>query len=946
MTITIYGWSTKSVDRGLCLPRGGPYVLTAGHAVDYQQTLGAQEQLLVRFQWLGQHKYPFEYTARILITDSSEQDIAIVEIDDPSFDQSLVPVRWAEVDRDNPQSIDQCWAMGFPKFNEKNKPSGSGVPLRDGVQVAGGINPGSNRGSETLELLVTARPSDQPIPNQSLANSPWEGMSGAVVFAPDGDGGYVAVGVVVEHHRPAGTSCLTLAPVSALVELLHSVPEEASRDPVRVLAVDNPTRWVRLPHPKESGTSAAVTYPHAYRVSDTDPRWLGVHRAIEMSERVSNTLPLYVLRDVDLDGRGLRARLSVIAKRGGFILLIGGSSAGTTRSGYEAIQAVLADWWVVYPANADQVGKLAGRPSARTVVWLDEIQRYFDGEHGLTAETIRTLLAAAEPIAIVGTIWPERYAAYTVVPAPAGPDPHQKEREVLELAHPIRIRATFSREEQARARAAATHDSRIRVALETPKYGLTQALAAAPQLVSRWEDADPYARAVLTAAIDITRLGANAPLSANLLRAAAVDYCTPEQRAIAQGNWFEAAAEYATHLVHGAARALIPVTNEVGMGSSVGYVFAEYLLHYASTIHRRVRVPAGIWNTLSEHIRDPNDAARLAEQAENRMLYGIAESLYRVAAPSDDRAARRLAALLVRRGGEGELRTRADAGDDAAADELATILVERGDKRALQARFKAGDRHATLGLAFLYLRHGRVLRATKLLRSLPEDFAPAGCAIAYIWTKIGKLRMAIDAVRPGAETGDRHAQARLAELLYKCSDEEELRNRADKGDPSAQLYLAKILEDRRDEKELRVRADDGDWFSANRLAHLLVARGAEQELRTRADQGDSAARGCLAELLHDRGSEPELRMRANKGDVAAACRLADLLESEGQVRSVIDLLRPFVDEGDTGSSYRLASILARHGLMAELQTELDAGNSQVASVLHVAGIHGSWPTDR
>ena len=55
-----------------------------------------------------------------------------------------------------------------------------------------------------------------------------------------------------------------------------------------------------------------------------------------------------------------------------------------------------------------------------------------------------------------------------------------------------------------------------RLALGAVGYGLTQTLAAAPQLVARWEDAraaDPYAWAVLTAALDAARLGARAPLS-------------------------------------------------------------------------------------------------------------------------------------------------------------------------------------------------------------------------------------------------------------------------------------------------------------------------------------------------------------------------------------------------------------------------------------------------
>ena len=51
----------------------------------------------------------------------------------------------------------------------------------------------------------------------------------------------------------------------------------------------------------------------------------------------------------------------------------------------------------------------------------------------------------------------------------------------------------------------AVRDRRLQVALSAAGYGLTQTLAAAPQLVTRWENtrvAAPYGWAVLTAAPD------------------------------------------------------------------------------------------------------------------------------------------------------------------------------------------------------------------------------------------------------------------------------------------------------------------------------------------------------------------------------------------------------------------------------------------------------------
>jgi len=352
-------------------------------------------------------------------------------------------------------------------------------------------------------------------------------------------------------------------------------------------------------------------------------------------------LPEYVPRDVDAVEFGIRAKVAAAAKRGGFVLLVGGSSVGKTRCAVEAVRAVLPDWWLMHPAGPAEVAALAQVPYPRMVVWLDELQRYLDGEHGLAGGVVRALLSVSHPAVIIATLWPDRYAVYTTMPAPGGPDPHAREREMLELADVVRIAAEFGPAERDRTRAAAAaRDPRLAVALGAAGYGLTQTLAAAPQLVARWEDArasDPYAWAVLTAALDAARLGARAPLSAGFLRAAAPGYCTSAQQAQAPGNWFEQALAYATGTLHGAAAAMSPAGAD--MGQVTGYTAADYLIQHASRKRRAARVPASTWDALRGHIRDPADAARLADSAKRRLLYCYAVPLYRHAADAGDGSA-------------------------------------------------------------------------------------------------------------------------------------------------------------------------------------------------------------------------------------------------------------------------------------------------------------------
>jgi hypothetical protein len=266
----------------------------------------------------------------------------------------------------------------------------------------------------------------------------------------------------------------------------------------------------------ETRNAGASRPTGAVRAGEADLRRLGVHAAISVDGVRDEVPPEYVPRDADGTGHGVRAQVEAAAGRGGFVLLVGGSSVGKTRCAAEAVRAVLPDWWLVHPGGPGEVAALAAAPPGRVVVWLDELQRYLDGEHGLTGGIVRALLGAPGPVVIIGTLWPDRYASYTGVPAPGGPDPHTREREVLDLASVICISGELSPAEQDRARAAAARDPRVRVALAADGYGLTQTLAAAPQLVTRWEAARgtaPYGWAVLRACqVFCVSLGSRCPL--------------------------------------------------------------------------------------------------------------------------------------------------------------------------------------------------------------------------------------------------------------------------------------------------------------------------------------------------------------------------------------------------------------------------------------------------
>ena len=383
---------------------------------------------------------------------------------------------------------------------------------------------------------------------------------------------------------------------------------------------------------RAQAVSVLAGHPAGVRAGEADLRRLGVHEAISVPGTAAGALPEYVPRDADAARAGVRARVAAAAERGGFVLLVGGSSVGKTRCAAEAIRALVPDWQLVHPAGPAEVAALAAGPPPRTVVWLDELQRYLGGEHGLTGGVVRALLGAPGPVMLIGTLWPDLYSTWTAVRAPGRADPHAREREVLGLADVVRIAPVFSPREQDRARAAAGRDPQLRAALAAGGYGLTQTLAAAPQLVARWEDAReaaPYAWAVLTAALDAARLGARAPLTAGFLRAAAPGYCTSAQQAEAPGNWFEQALAYATTKLHGAAAALAPAG--AGMGQVTGYTVADYLDQHGRAQRVSQIPPPEFWAAAAVHATSGEQVA-LAEAADIRGLYRPAAQLLKNAA--------------------------------------------------------------------------------------------------------------------------------------------------------------------------------------------------------------------------------------------------------------------------------------------------------------------------
>ena len=103
----------------------------------------------------------------------------------------------------------------------------------------------------------------------------------------------------------------------------------------------------------------------AVRVGEADPRRLGVHAAISVPGVPDEVPPEYVPRDADAAEFGVRAKVAAAAERGGFVLLVGGSSVGQdpVRGRGGARRCCRTGGWCIRPGRTE-VAALARRAGA------------------------------------------------------------------------------------------------------------------------------------------------------------------------------------------------------------------------------------------------------------------------------------------------------------------------------------------------------------------------------------------------------------------------------------------------------------------------------------------------------------------------------------------------------------------------------------------------------
>jgi uncharacterized protein YidB (DUF937 family) len=390
-----------------------------------------------------------------------------------------------------------------------------------------------------------------------------------------------------------------------------------------------------------------------------DPFALEVHPSVEsdVPQPGLPVLPEYVPREHDAALAQVVTATAAGTSR--IAVLVGGSSTGKTRACWQALELLRGrepGWRLWHPV--DPQAALAGLPivGPRTVLWLNDAERYLDtadaaGEQ--VAARLRELLQDPDrgPVLALGTLWPEYWAELTTRPQKS-PDPHAQARELLG-DHDIPVPAAFT-DEQLRQLWDAGDPRLAQAAAESRDGQVIQYLTGAPELLHRYRNASPAARALIEAAMDGRRLGMPATLSQAFLETAAPGYLTDTDWDLLDDDWLEEGLRYTKKPAKGVRGPLAPIRPRpapgvpAGSGDGPGWQLADYLDQYGRRTRQDQLGPASLWDALTTHTTSGAELNRVAEAAALRGLYRHAAALWtKATALGSTDAAIRLIGLLL-----------------------------------------------------------------------------------------------------------------------------------------------------------------------------------------------------------------------------------------------------------------------------------------------------------
>ncbi|MEU5779889.1 SEL1-like repeat protein [Micromonospora lupini] len=698
------------------------------------------------------------------------------------------------------------------------------------------------------------------------------------------------------------------------------------------------------------GGPIVMTPSHERRLEDPDKwpfadEWQPIPAGVRRARRLGDDgIPPYVPRDIDGD---LRERLRGVAETGGFVLLVGHSAAGKSRTAFEAVRAALPGHRVASPESGEEVAPfidaLIRRPVS-CVLWLDDLDQFL-GPEAFSTRALATCLRAG--VVVVATMRTHRFQAFRTGGPAAGPNPTAEQisrigSRVVEQADPVELLRRWTEGELERARQ--VNDVRIAdAASHHGPHGVAEYLVAGPMIWSEWRqsmdvDGHPRGGALVSAGVALARTGLPGPYAEELLVELHEAYLEEAGGPLLRPEPLTDALAWATKARLGVSSPLLPA-------GDMRWAVFDYLVDETERMFKSMPIPDVVWRRAVEEADSEGllEIAANAAETGGAYLLTLAESIWRPLAEGKTPGYAVLAAYNL-----GVLRSESGRPEEAS--------------RLFEQAAAGGSLNSAYNLGVLALTAGDNEKAIRWYRVAAEGGHPAACFnLAFQLELDDELVESENWYRRGAELGHHPAATNLGKLMSESGREDEAQSwylvAAEAGDYRAAFNIGCFHHDagRLDQAQrwyeqaikqgsadaavnlgvICIDADDperaaalfesaagtGDPRAMHNLGGLAASRGdvegARRWLRRAAEAGHIEAIHALSRLLYNAGQVDDamgwLERAAARDDLMAIAALgAHLLETDREQEALPYLIRA-AEAGHIDSAFNLGALSANSG---------------------------------